>query len=194
MQRWRNKIAVVTGASAGIGAATCKALVENDMIVVGLARRVEKIETEVRPHLSETKKQNFYSHKCDVSDEQCVKDTFAWIEQRFGGVDVLINNAGISKRTTLLGENNTEDIRSTVNINLLGVVWCTREAFRSMKKSNTNGHVVLINSVAGHSVPSLPGFNFNIYPATKYGLTAITEVYRREFMQNNTKVKITVSL
>ena len=194
MERWRNKIAVVTGASAGIGAATCKALVENGMIVVGLARRVEKIETEVRPQLSETKKQNFYSHKCDVSDEQCVKDTFAWLEQRFGGVDVLINNAGICKETTLLAENNADDIRSTVNTNILGVVWCTREAFRNMKKRNADGHVVLVNSVAGHLVPRLPGFNFNIYPSTKYALTAMTEVLRREFMENNTKVKITVSL
>lgn len=193
MERWLNKIAVVTGASAGIGVATCKALVENGMIVVGLARRVEKIEAEVRPHLSESKKENFYSHKCDVSDEQSVKEAFAWIEKKFGGVDVLVNNAGIFKNFPLMSENNSEDIKNTVNTNVLGVVWCTREAFRNMKERDVFGHIVNINSVVGHMVPNVPGFHLNIYPPTKHAVTALTEIMRQEFMENNTKVKVTVS-
>lgn len=84
MERWLNKIAVVTGASAGIGASTCKALVERGMIVVGLARRVEKMEKQTRPKIDEKFQKNFHTHACDVSDEQSVKDAFAWIEEKFG--------------------------------------------------------------------------------------------------------------
>ncbi|XP_073835619.1 farnesol dehydrogenase-like [Musca autumnalis] len=192
MERWQNKIAVVTGASAGIGAATCKALVERGMIVVGLARRVEKMENQTRPLIAEEFQRNFHTHVCDVSDEESVKKAFAWIEENFGGVDVLINNAGIYKMGSIVAPDNSEVITSTVNTNILGVVWCTREAFCSMKQRNIDGHVVIINSVAGHIVPTfVNGFNLNIYPPSKHAVTAMTEVLRQEFLSQETKIKVT---
>ncbi|XP_061389948.1 farnesol dehydrogenase-like [Musca vetustissima] len=192
MDRWQNKVAVVTGASSGIGAAICKTLVENGMIVVGLARRLVKINTNVKNALPVDKQPNFHAFKCDVSDEQNVKETFAWIEDKFGGVDVLINNAGVMKNIPLLAKHNSDDIKATLNTNVLGVVWCTREAFRSMRQRNDGmGHVFIINSTAGHSVPTFPGINFNIYPSSKHAVTAMTEVLRQEFRNEKTKIKIT---
>ncbi|XP_065363198.1 uncharacterized protein LOC135956589 [Calliphora vicina] len=191
MERWQNKIAVVTGASSGIGAATCKALVEKGMIVVGLARRVDKMESQVRPSIAADKQQNFHCYKCDVSEEQSVKAAFSWIEQTFGGVDVLVNNAGIYKQTTLLAENNTEDITNTLNTNVLAVVWCTREAFKNMKKRQVDGHVVIMNSLTGHCIPNIADLPLNIYPPSKHALTAMTEILRQEFLANNTKIKVT---
>uniref|UniRef100_A0A1I8N4V0 Short chain dehydrogenase n=1 Tax=Musca domestica TaxID=7370 RepID=A0A1I8N4V0_MUSDO len=192
MQRWQNKVAVVTGASSGIGAALCKTLVDNGMIVVGLARRLVKMNTTVTNTLAEDKKQNFTAFKCDIANEQSVKDAFTWIEDKFGGVDVLINNAGVVKNTTLLAEGNSEDLLATMHTNVMGVVWCTREAFRSMRQRNGGmGHVIIVNSVAGHSVPNFPGMNFNIYPSSKHAVTAMTEVLRQEFANEKTKIKIT---
>lgn len=193
MERWHNKVAVVTGASAGIGAATCKALVEEGMIVVGLARRLVKMKTKVLPTIAADKQHNFHCFKCDVGDEGSVKEAFEWVQRQFGGVDVLINNAGVAKSTSLLAENNSQDITDTINTNVMGVVWCTREAFRSMKQRKVNGHVVIINSVAGHKVPVIPGMSLNIYPASKHAVTAMTEVLRQEFSAEKTKIKITVS-
>ncbi|XP_005187630.2 farnesol dehydrogenase isoform X1 [Musca domestica] len=192
MYRWQNKIAVVTGASAGIGAATCKALAEKGMMVVGLARRVEKMENQTRPLIANEYQKNFHTHKCDVSDEESVKAAFAWIEEKFGGIDVLVNNAGIVKMGSIVDQNNSDIIKNTVNTNVLGVVWCTREAFRSMKERNVNGHVVIINSVAGHKVPSnTTGYDLNIYSPTKHAVTAMTEVMRQEFLSKETKIKVT---
>lgn len=193
MERWQNKIAVVTGASAGIGAAICKALAEKGMTVVGLARRVEKMEYQTRPLIAEEYQKNFHSHKCDVGDEESVKTAFDWIVEKFGGVDVLVNNAGVIKMTSLVAPDNSQMIKDTVNTNVMGVVWCTREAFRNMKQRNFDGHVIIINSVAGHIVPNIPGFNLNIYPPTKHAVTAMTEVLRQEFLTQETKIKVTVS-
>lgn len=192
MERWQNKIAVVTGASAGIGAATCKALVEKGMIVVGLARRVDKMENQTRPLIAVEYQKNFHTQKCDVGDEESVKAAFAWIKEKFGGIDVLINNAGICPPSALMAPDNSVDVKNILNTNVLGVVWCTREAFRSMKERDVDGHVVIINSIAGHRIPNIPGFSFHMYAPSKHAVTAMTEVLRQEFLTLKTKVKVTV--
>ncbi|XP_013118935.1 farnesol dehydrogenase [Stomoxys calcitrans] len=191
MERWHRKIAVVTGSSAGIGAATCKALAEKDMIVIGLARRLEKMEEQTRPLIEEKYRKNFHTYKCDVGDEANVKEAFAWIEKKFGGIDVLINNAGISPVASLLAADNTKVMKDVVNTNVMGVVWCTREAFQSMKKRSVDGHIINVNSVAGHKVPVVPGYGFHMYAPSKHAMTAMTEVLRQELITQGTKVKVT---
>ncbi|XP_013118934.1 farnesol dehydrogenase [Stomoxys calcitrans] len=191
MERWQNKIAVVTGASAGIGAAICKALVEQGMIVVGLARRLEKIETQTRSLIGEKYQKNFHSYKCDVGVEESVKEAFAWIAMKFGGVDILINNAGVFKPIKLIDEDNSQSISETINTNIMGVIWCTREAFRNMKQRNVDGHIIIINSVAGHRIPIIPLYSLNAYAPSKHAVTAMTEVLRQEFQTEQTKIKIT---
>lgn len=193
MERWQNKVAVVTGAGSGIGAATCKVLVDEGMVVVGLDIRLENMQTKIKPTMAEDKQHNFHYYKCDVGNEVSVKEAFQWVETQFGGVDVLINNAGIIRTSSILAENNSQDLKDIININVMGVAWCTREAFNSMKKRKFDGHVILINSLAGHKVPILPGMSFNIYAPSKHAVTAMTEVFRQEFAAEKTKIKITVS-
>lgn len=193
MERWQNRVAVVTGASAGIGAACCRDLVAKGVIVVGLARRMHRLE-ELKAALPLDQAARFYAHQCDVSVEQQVIDSFAWIDETIGGADILVNNAGITRRIRITDEGNSEDLMQIINTNLMGVTWCTREAFRSMERRKVNdGHVVIINSVAGHGVPVIPGLNFNMYPPSKHALTALTEVLRQEFLNKGTMIKITVS-
>ena len=195
MDRWLGKVAVVTGASAGIGAAITKSLVESGLIVVGLARRSEKIE-ELKNELPENVRKNLHSVKCDVSSEEEILAAFQWIEEKLGGVDILVNNAGILRSCQLVDPGNTSKIKEILDTNVMGVVLCTREAFQSMKKRGVNGHVILINSLAGHKVIMGVGTmpSFNIYPASKHAITALTESLRQEFMMENTKIKITVNL
>ncbi|XP_034473249.1 farnesol dehydrogenase [Drosophila innubila] len=191
MNRWSNRVAVVTGASSGIGAACCKDLVAKGMVVVGLARRENRLE-EIKAALPADQAARFHYHKCDVSDEKQVIETFAWIEKTLGGADVLVNNAGISRHTTLTGEGNSADLRAVLDTNVLGVSWCTREAFNSMQRRKIDdGHIVIINSIAGHRVPILPGMSFNMYAPSKHAITALTEVLRQEFLAKGTKTKIT---
>jgi NADP+-dependent farnesol dehydrogenase len=195
MERWSGKIAVVTGASSGIGAATVVDLVKAGMIVVGLARRQDRIEA-LKSELPKNLQSNLHAIKCDVSKEEEITSTFANIEKSFGGIDVLVNNAGIIRATQLIDADNSSKIHEVVDTNLLGLVFCAREAIQSMRKRGDNGHIININSIAGHSpiicldiMPSL-----NIYPATKYAVTAVTESLRQELIETGSKIRVTVRL
>ncbi|KAJ6637276.1 Farnesol dehydrogenase [Pseudolycoriella hygida] len=191
MDRWIKKVAVVTGASSGIGAAIVVDLVKAGMIVIGLARRVEKVE-ELKGKIPSECAGELHSFKCDVQQEESVKAAFEWVEQTFGGIDVLVNNAGIVTQAKLVDLDNTAKIKSVIDTNIMGVYYCTRIAFHSMKKRDVDGHIIIINSVAGHKVPyNLTIPPLNMYPASKHAVTAMTELYRQEFQRENTKIKIT---
>ncbi|XP_046865318.1 farnesol dehydrogenase-like [Drosophila willistoni] len=191
MERWLNRVAVVTGASSGIGVACCKDLVAKGMVVVGLARREERLQ-ELKASLPADQAKRFHGHKCDVSDEKQVIETFAWVDKNLGGADVLINNAGVMPTTEITIPDNSAVLRSILETNVLGVSWCTREAFLSLQRRKVNdGHVVIINSVLGHKVPVFPGVGFHMYAPSKHAVTALTEVLRQEFQIKGTQTKIT---
>lgn len=194
MNRWVNRVAVVTGASSGIGAASVKDLVAKGMIVVALARRENRLQ-ELKAQLPEDQAKRFYYRVCDISVEQQVIETFAWIDQQLGGADVLVNNAGIARNNVFLVDSgNSNALREILDTNVLGVSWCTREAFQSLQRRKVDdGHIVIVNSIAGHHVPIVPHISMNIYPSSKYAITAMTEVLRQEFLTKGTKTKITVS-
>ncbi|XP_011492952.2 farnesol dehydrogenase-like [Aedes aegypti] len=188
MDRWIGKVAVVTGSSSGIGAAIAKDLAEAGMVVVGLARRVERVEA-LKQHLTESARDRLHAFKCDVSREEDILKAFGWIEEKFGGVDVLINNAGILPEADLLEAGNSQALRDVMDTNVMGLVLCSREACLSMKKRSVDGHVVHINSIAGHRVPNFP--KLNIYVASKHAVTAITETMRNELRKEGTGIKVT---
>ncbi|XP_054088710.1 uncharacterized protein LOC105213965 [Zeugodacus cucurbitae] len=190
MERWKNRVAVVTGASAGIGAACVKYLANNGMIVVGLARRKECIEA-LRDQVEASARDRLHGLQCDLRDQQQIIDVFKVIVSKYGPIAVLVNNAGVLRNTNLVNDDNQQDIQDVIDTNIVGVVNCTREAFRSMKAHGGVGHVFLINSICGHNVPKAPNFSLNIYPCTKHAVTAMTEVYRHEFHMLGTKVKVT---
>ncbi|XP_017046693.1 farnesol dehydrogenase-like [Drosophila ficusphila] len=191
MDRWLNRVAVVTGASSGIGSACCKDLVAKGMVVVGLARREERLK-ELKESLPADQQARFHGRKCDVSVEQQVVEAFAWVDETLGGADVLVNNAGILTQSNITDADNAADMRSVLDTNVLGFVWCAREAFRSQQKRNINdGHVVVINSVLGHKIPNMPGFGFKMYAPSKFAVTALVEVLRQEFQEKKTQTKIT---
>lgn len=192
MNRWTNRVAVVTGSSSGIGAAVCKDLVAKGLVVVGLARRENRLE-ELKASLPADQAARFHPRKCDVSDEQQVIETFAWVDKTLSGADVLVNNAGIARSGNIVDAGNSANLRAVVNTNILAVTWCTREAFQSLhRRKVTDGHIVIVNSIAGHRVPNLPGLSLNIYPCTKHAITAMTEVLRQEFLNKGTQTKVTV--
>lgn len=193
MNRWIGKVAIVTGASSGIGAQIAVDLANAGVKVVGCARRADRVN-ELKSKVKPEFKKNLFAQKCDVTDEANVKSVFAWIEKELGGVDICVNNAGCVRITNIVDADNTQQIKDVLDTNLWGSIYCIREAFQSMKKRKVNGHVILMNSILGHTVPFFVGLlpSFNIYPPAKHALTAMTEVLRQEFMAMGTKVKITV--
>lgn len=192
MERWQNKAAVVTGASSGIGAALCIDLVKAGMNVAALARREDRLNA-LRDSLPEALRSKLHPIRCDVTQEADVIRAFRWVEEHLGGVHVLINNAGVVREGNMVDPNNTEMIRAVIDTNIMGVVYATREAFNSMQAKDVAGHIININSIVGHYVPTIPGFNMSIYPASKHAVTAMTETYRQEFSNLNTNIKVTVS-
>ncbi|XP_063702956.1 farnesol dehydrogenase-like [Culicoides brevitarsis] len=191
MEKWLGKTAVVTGASSGIGAAICVDLARQGVNVIGLARRVEKVEELSNTHKSLSGK--IFARKCDISSVSDIKETFSWIESTFGGLEILVNNAAKLKYMNILSkdEDNTEDVIATINTNLTGVILCAQEAFKSMAKRDVYGYIVNINSVSGHLYTYDPEWRENVYPATKHGVTAATEVMRVELAaMKNLKIRI----
>lgn len=93
MDKWFGKVALVTGASSGIGHETALALANAGMLVVGAARRVELVEALAKQVSSGVGR--IYARKCDVASEEDLLATFDWIRNELGGVDVLICNAGV---------------------------------------------------------------------------------------------------
>lgn len=193
MERWYNKIAVVTGASSGIGSAIVKELLTHGLQVIGLARRVDRIG-ELRKQLPSNLQNKLTALDCDVSCVKSVNQAFDKIISLFGGIDILINNAGCMCKGKLC-TGNPDEIQKVLQTNVMGVVYCTQRAFQSMKERNFNGHIILINSISGHKVRCLPNYvpDNNIYAPSKFAITAITEIYRQEFKGLGTKIKITVS-
>ncbi|XP_017780837.1 PREDICTED: farnesol dehydrogenase-like [Nicrophorus vespilloides] len=182
MDRWYGKVAVVTGASSGIGAAIAAKLVEYGMQVVGLARRVERVEEAAKTLTNLPGK--LYAFKVDITQDSDIIAAFEWTENNLGPIHVLINNAGCTRRTNLI-EGDAQMWRDIIGTNLIGVCVATKEAVKSMRTNNIDGHIVHVNSVGGHRIL----YFGNMYSPSKHALTCVTEIMRKELLEIG-KIKV----
>jgi NADP-dependent 3-hydroxy acid dehydrogenase YdfG len=183
IERWRNRVAVITGASSGIGTAVARALAQAGMRVALAARRADRLEalaSELRAGGAEV-----LVVPTDVRDEASILALFARVRERLGGVDVMINNAGLGRRAPLASAD-TELWREMLEVNLLGLCICTREALRDMQARGSDGHIVHLSSMAAHRVPQGSG----VYAATKFGVRALTEALRQELHEARSPVRV----
>ncbi|GAB4238015.1 MAG: SDR family oxidoreductase [Elainellaceae cyanobacterium] len=180
--RLTNKVAIVTGASSGIGEATAIALAAEGAKVAIVARRGDRLEALAK-RIADNGGEAL-SITADVSDEAQVQDMVAKTQAAYGRVDILVNNAGVM----LLGQidgANTDDWRRMVNINVLGLMYATHQVLPIMK-AQTEGHIVNISSVAGRVANAGSG----VYNATKWAVGAFSEALRKEVYQHNIRVTI----
>uniref|UniRef100_A0A182QEX6 Dehydrogenase n=1 Tax=Anopheles farauti TaxID=69004 RepID=A0A182QEX6_9DIPT len=178
MEKWVGKIALVTGASSGIGQDVAITLANAGMVVIGIARRAELI-TLISTKVTGAGK--IFAKKCDVSNEAEIMETLNWIRREFGGVDVLINNA----------ESETSDFRDTFSVNVLATCIFVREVIKDMKARESYGHIVLLNSILGKRIPDVSVPMFGVYPASKFALVGLTEVLRQELNFLKLPIKVT---
>ncbi|ELK01760.1 dehydrogenase/reductase SDR family member 11 [Pteropus alecto] len=189
MERWRDRLALVTGASGGIGAAVARALVQQGLKVVGCARTVGNIEELAAECKSAGYPGTLIPFRCDLSNEEDILSMFSAIRCQHGGVDICINNAGLARPDTLLS-GSTSGWKDMFNVNVLALSICTREAYQSMKERKVDdGHIININSMSGHRVVPLSVAHF--YSATKYAVTALTEGLRQELREAQTHIRAT---
>lgn len=154
---------------------------------MGLARRIDRIEERAKSLSG--KKGKLYGVKVDITKEKDILDAFKWIEQNLGPVHILVNNAGCAPESTLV-DGETEKWKRVLDTNVLGLCIATREAIKIMRANDINGHIIHINSTLGHVVLPVP--NVNLYPASKFAVTALTETLRQELNSLQSKIKITV--
>lgn len=176
------KVALVTGASSGIGEATALALAEAGASVAVAARRTDKLEELVKK--IERMGGKAFAVTADVSDENQARDMVTAANAEFGRVDILVNNAGVMLLGPI-GGADTEEWRRMLGINVLGLMYATHAALPLMKAQGS-GHIVNISSVAGRTVSAGVG----VYNASKWGVGAFSESLRQEVSKD--KIRVTI--
>jgi len=189
MDYWKGKVAVVTGASSGIGAAITLELANAGVKVFGLARRVDRVQ-----ELAKQTSGNICAIECDVSKVESITSAFNEINSKYGRLDILVNNAGRSVTAqTLDPDISHEEILKTIDVNLSGLIVCTREAYKLMKKHQDNAFIININSILGHLTPNALMAKANVYAATKHAVTNHTETVRLDIANGPDAKRIRVS-
>ncbi len=166
------KTALVTGGAKGIGSAICRALAKDGYKIAINYNSSQNEAVALKNELSAITEVDIF--KADVSDSMQVKEMFSQIEKAFGGVDVLVNNAGIAGQM-LFTDITDETWQKMINVNLSGAFYCCREALRFMinKKS---GRIINIASMWGETGASMEVH----YSASKAGLIGLTKALAKE--------------
>ncbi len=174
-----SKAAVVTGGSRGIGLAIARALVSEgaDVVICGRDRgALDRSASLLGSHAA--------AIACDVSQEEQVAALFRTVEQRFAGLDVLVNNAGIGVFGNVAALT-PEQWRAVIDTNLSGAFYCSRLAIPLMKRSG-GGYIINIGSLAG--VNAFAGGA--AYNASKFGLNGFTEALMLDVRYDNIRVSV----
>jgi NAD(P)-dependent dehydrogenase (short-subunit alcohol dehydrogenase family) len=168
MTRLTGKVAVVTGASRGIGKAIALAFAREGAALMLSSRSLDALK-EVAESAAEVSRAEAIAVVADVSDEQQVEALFARVREEFGRLDLLVNNAGAFDGGPL-DELTTEAWDRVINTNLRGPFLCTRAALRMMKPAKS-GRIINIGSIASQRTR----VNAAAYTASKHGLWGLTQ-------------------
>ena len=166
------KTALVTGGAKGIGSAICRALAIDGYKIAINYNRSQTEAVDLKNELSAITEVEIF--KADVSDSKQVKEMFSEIEKVFGGVDVLVNNAGIAGQM-LFTDITDEMWQKMINVNLSGAFYCCREALKFMI-NNKSGRIINIASMWGETGASMEVH----YSASKAGLIGLTKALAKE--------------
>jgi len=196
-------VAIVTGASSGIGLAIARRLAADGYDLAICARRENRLNEAA--DMLRRQDIDVLSQSVDLREESQILSFFAAVEERWGRLDVLINNAGLGHKESLMS-GKTEAWREMFDVNVLALCICTREAIALMQseaRSGTQpgaqsgdtsdtlkdgaGHILHVSSMSGHRVPAITG----VYSATKFAVRSLSETLRRELRAANSPIRIT---
>lgn len=175
------KIALITGATSGIGEATTLKLADNGFDVIIIGRRNDRLTT-----LKEKLEKNgtrVLSLCLDVRIESEVKSAVENLPDEWKNIDVLVNNAGLVAGLSSLQEGDTDDWNRMIDTNIKGLLYITRYVSPFMI-TREKGHIINIGSIAGKEVYP----NGNVYCATKHAVDALTKGMRMDMLKHNIKV------
>ena len=171
----KDKIALVTGGNSGLGKATAKHLINEGSTVIITGRDHEKTK-RVAQEIGAV------PFDCDVTDDNAIDALYRFIEDEYGRLDILINNAGIGKRRELT-ELTREDIKEIYEVNVFGATMIAQGAAKLFKRQQ-RGDIVNIASTA-----SLKGYpTGSIYCSSKFALRGLTQCWQGELRKDNIRV------
>jgi 3-hydroxy acid dehydrogenase/malonic semialdehyde reductase len=178
MSNLDNKIALITGASSGIGAACAHKFAEKGTKLILAARRIEKLqklaaELSVDTHLV----------KLDVQNQMAVEKTIGGLPSEWQEIDILVNNAGLSRGLDKLHEGNINGWEEMIDTNVKGLLYVSRAVIPGMV-ARGRGHIINIGSIAGHEV--YPGGN--VYCASKHAVVALSKGMRIDLVDTPIRV------
>lgn len=179
MQDLTGKVAVITGASSGIGAAAARLLVQEGVHVVLAARRRERLEA-LASELGDAAS----IIETNVASHTEVAALFAHVHKRFGGLDLLFNNAGLGIHSKF-ESSDPDDWRQMVDVNLYGVLNCTQAAIPLMR-GRAGAMICSVSSVGGRYGVE----NWSVYSATKYAVVGFHDALRKELGPDRIRVSV----
>lgn len=148
---------LITGASAGFGAAACHLFVQQGYRVIGAARRLEKLQ-----QLQQQLGSNFYALPMDVSQTHSIDNALAHLPEKFANIDILVNNAGLALGLQPAQQAKMEDWLTMIHTNIIGLTYLTHQILPLMTERQ-KGHIINIGSIAG----TYPYPGGNVYGASK---------------------------
>ena len=170
MSQTQKKVALVTGAGAGIGKAAAKALLKAGYQVVLTGRNLEKLQKALIDIGGNS--ESCLAVACDVGKQEQVKFLFSEIKKNFGRIDVLFNNAGMGAPAIPMEDLSYEQWMNVVNANLCGAFLCSQEAIRMMKAQSPQGGRIINNgSISAHTPRPMSA----PYTATKHAISGLTK-------------------
>lgn len=176
-------VAIVTGASQGIGEAIARQLAKLGIHLVLCARNTEKLSVLAQEFQTANPELQVLVQACDVRDANQVSHVVDATLKQFGKLDILINNAGIAPPVGLFQEISLEEIDRTIDTNLKGALYFMHAVIPGMVQHG-GGTIININSTAGKKAYPY----WSVYDASKFGLHAVTEAVAEEQRDNNIKI------
>jgi len=179
----KNQIILITGASSGIGTACARIFAGAGAKLILAARRLERLQ-QLADTLSKDFSTEFHLLELDVRDRSAVESAISTLPPAWAEIDILINNAGLSRGLNKLHEGSFQDWEDMIDTNVKGLLYLSRYVVPGMV-SRDRGHVVNLGSIAGHQ--TYPGGN--VYCATKAAVRAISEGLKQDLL--GTRVRVT---
>lgn len=179
----KNKIVLITGASSGIGAACARVFAQAGAKLILAARRLERLQ-QLADELSKEFATESHLLELDVRNRIAVETVISSLPPEWSEIDILINNAGLSRGLDKLQEGNITDWEEMIDTNIKGLLYLTRYIVPGMVERD-RGHVINIGSIAGHQ--TYP--KGNVYCGTKAAVRAISEGLKQDLL--GTPVRVT---
>ena len=176
------KTVLVSGATSGIGKATAELFAHNGYRVIITGRRTDRLE-QMEQDLKTKYNNDVLTLNFDVRDVNAVKSVIENLPDEWKEIDILINNAGLSRGLAPIHEGDIEHWETMIDTNIKGLLYLTRAIVPHMVKRR-NGHIINVASSAGKEV--YPGGN--VYSATKFAVDALTQSMRLDLYQHNIRV------